>query len=115
MPRKERRTVRRPGRGKREEVMEKKEDSLGALEAAVAAAKLAGRLLKTAAVRFGTEIGNELKEMAKQGAHELGSVLYTGSAYVQYARDDTKKKEPEKEPPQQKIEPPERERGGREM
>jgi hypothetical protein len=44
-------------------------------------------LTDQAVKRFFKEISAELKDQVAFGAHELASVLFTGAAYVQYARE----------------------------
>jgi hypothetical protein len=58
-----------------------------------------------------SDIGHELKEQVKHGAHELASALFTGNSYVQYARRD-KVESPEHGLPEQQQE---QSRGGREL
>jgi len=58
-----------------------------------------------------SDVGKELTEQVAHGRHEVGSLLYTGNAYVQYARKDSKD-EPEHGLPEQQQE---QSRGGREL
>lgn len=59
-----------------------------------------------------SDVKAELKEQWKHGSHELASAMFTGNAYVQYARKDNSKDEPEHGLPEQQQE---QSRGGREM
>jgi hypothetical protein len=47
--------------------------------------------------RMGSEIGAEASRLGKQGANELASVLFNGSAFVQYGTGQ-ETKEAEKQP-----------------
>jgi hypothetical protein len=58
-----------------------------------------------------SDIGKELKDMANHGAHEVGSLLNTGSAFVMYPRGENGVEDPQQGLPQG----PEMEQGGREM
>jgi hypothetical protein len=58
-----------------------------------------------------SDVGTELKEQWKHGSHEMASAMFTGNAYVQYARKD-KVEEPEHGLPEQQQE---QSRGGREL
>ena len=58
------------------------------------------------------DVIHEGKEQLKHGSHELASALFTGNAYVQYARKENSKDEPEHGLPEQQQE---QSRGGREL
>src|SRR5690348_6287682 len=63
---------------------------MGAAEAAVEGVKLAVEAFAPGLTlsKILGDIGHELKEQTKHGAHELASALFTGNSYVQYARRD---------------------------
>jgi hypothetical protein len=84
---------------------------MGAVKAAAEGVKLAveayapdltlGKIL--------SDIGHELSEQTKHGAHELASALFTGNSYVQYARHD------KEDAPDHGLPEMQRESQGREM
>jgi hypothetical protein len=87
------------------------EQQIGAVEAAKEGIQAVAPGLSLKKI-FG-DIRHELKEQVKHGAHELASALFTGQAYVQYARKD-KAEDQEKSFTQQIQEEREQSRGGME-
>src|SRR5262245_37711351 len=77
------------------------EQQIGAVEAAKEGIQSVAPGLSLRKI-FG-DIGHELKEQLKHGAHELASALFTGQPYVQYARRD-KVESPEHGLPEQQQE-----------
>jgi hypothetical protein len=95
--------------------MQDHQPSMGAAEAAIEGVKEG---LKTFAPSLSlskifSDVTAELKEQWKHGGHELSSAMFTGNAYVQYARKDSKD-EPEHGLPQE-AQQQEQSRNGREM
>lgn len=88
--------------------MSKKEE-IGALEAAKEAVQAIAPGLSLSKIL--SDITHELKEQCKHGAHEVSSAMFTGNAYVQYARKD-KAEDQEHSFVQQVQEEREKSRGG---
>ena len=82
---------------------------VGAMEAAKEGIQAVAPGLSLSKI-FGDVVA-ELKEQWKHGSHELASAMFTGNAYVQYARKDSKD-EPDHGLPEVQQE---QSRGGREM
>ena len=83
------------------------DQQIGALEAAREGIQAVAPGLSLS--KIFSDVTAELKEQWKHGSHELASAMFTGNAYVQYARKESKD-EPEHGLPEQ-----EQSRGGREM
>jgi len=58
------------------------------------------------------DIGNELKNQAAHGSHELAAALFNGSPFVMYPRTKEGKEDPQHGLPEKQQE---QDRGGREM
>jgi hypothetical protein len=91
------------------------EQRTGAMEAVKEGAQLVASRMSLSTIL--NEVGKEMKEQVKHGAHELAAALFNGSAFVMYPRQAQGKDDQQHGLPQQAQQEQHQEQGrnGREM